>query len=257
MNMIDIHSHILPGIDDGAKDEQASIDMAKAAIDEGITQIVATPHHKNGMFDNYRDEIEMHVTVLNDLYKTSGLDLTVLPGQEVRIYGEIVEDFKSGALQTVNDTNYMLIEFPTATVPRYADQLFYDMQMEGIQPIIVHPERNQELLKNHDKMYQFIKAGVLSQVTAGSVLGKFGKDIQEFSAQLIEANLTHFIASDAHNTTSRGFYLNEAYGYVQEEIDEEAAFMFHENSQLLIQNQNVYRQEPQRIRKKKKFFGLF
>lgn len=257
MNMIDIHSHILPGVDDGAKDEQASIDMAKAAINEGITHIVASPHHKNGVFDNYRDEIQMQVTVLNDLYKMNDIDLTVIPGQEVRIYGEVVEDFKNGALQTINESKYMLIEFPSASVPRYADQLFYDMQMEGIQPIIVHPERNQELLKNHDKMYSFIKAGVLSQVTAGSILGKFGKDIQEFSEQLIEANLTHFIASDAHNTTSRGFYLSEAYGYVQEEIDQEAAFMFHENSQLIIQDQNVYRQEPQRIRKKKKFFGLF
>src|SRR5690625_504577 len=257
MNMIDIHSHILPGVDDGAKDEQASIDMAKAAVNEGITHIVASPHHKNGVFDNYRDEIEIQINVLNDLYKMHDIDLTVIPGQEVRIYGEVVEDFKHGELQTVNDSKYMLIEFPSASVPRYAEQLFYDMQMEGIQPIIVHPERNQELLKNHDKMYSFIKAGVLSQVTAASVLGKFGKDIQEFSEQLIEANLTHFIASDAHNTTSRGFYLREAYEYVQEEIDQEAAFMFHENSQLILQDQNVYRQEPQRIRKKKKFFGLF
>src|SRR5699024_12401364 len=112
-------------------------------------------------------------------------------------------------------------------------------------------------MNNNNKLYALIKAGVLSHVTAGSILGKFGKDIQEFSEQLIEANLTHFIASDAHNTTSRGFYLNEAYGYVQEEIDQEAAFMFHENSQLVIQDQNVYRQEPQRIKKKKKFFGLF
>src|SRR5690625_3766291 len=209
MNMIDIHSHILPGVDDGAKDEQASIDMAKAAINEGITHIVASPHHKNGVFDNYRDEIQMQVTVLNDLYKMHEIDLTVIPGQEVRIYGEVVEDFKNGALQMVNDSKYMLIEFPSASVPRYADQLFYDMQMEGIQPIIVHPERNQELLKNHDKMYSFIKAGVLSQVTAGSILGKFGKDIQEFSEQLIEANLTHFIASDAHNTASRGIRSEE------------------------------------------------
>src|SRR5699024_5258664 len=197
-------------------------DMAKAAINEGITHIVASPHHKNSVFDNYRDEIQMQVTVLNDLYKMNDIDLTVIPGQVVRIYGEVVEDFKNGALQTINKSKYMLIEFLSSSVPRYADQLFYDMQMEGIQPIIVHPERNQVLLKNHDKMYSFIKAGVLSQVTAGSILGKFGKDIQEFSEQLIEANLTHFIASDAHNTTSRGFYLNEAYGYVQEEIDQEA-----------------------------------
>src|SRR5699024_2939580 len=126
MNMIDIHSHILPGRDDGARDEQTSIDMAKAAIDETIRHTVASTDHKNGVFENYRDEIQMQVTVLNDLYKKNDIDLTVIPGQEVRIYGEVVEDYKKGALQTVNNSKYMLIEFPSASVPRYADQLFYD-----------------------------------------------------------------------------------------------------------------------------------
>lgn len=257
-SMIDIHSHILPGVDDGAKDEQASLDMARVAIDEGITQIVATPHHKNGNFDNYRDEIITNVAILNELFDVNGLELTVLPGQEVRIYGEVIDDYHHKELQTVNDSKYMLIEFPFSSVPRYADQLFYDMQMEGIQPVIVHPERNKELLNNHEKMYNFIKAGVLSQVTTGSVLGKFGKEIQDFSQQLIESNLTHFVSSDAHNTTSRGFYMRDAYQYIQDEIDPEAAFMFMENAELLIDDQNVYRNEPHRIMKKKKrFFGLF
>src|SRR5699024_6206674 len=121
MNMIDIHSHILHGVDDGAKDEQASIDMAKAAINEGIAHIVASHHHKNGVFDNYRDEIQMQVTVLNDLYKMNDIDLTVIPGQEVRIYGEVVEDYKNGALQTINESKYMLIEFQSASFQRYAD----------------------------------------------------------------------------------------------------------------------------------------
>src|SRR5699024_8441722 len=134
MNMIDIHSHILPGVDDGAKDEQASIDMAKAAINEGITHIVASLHHKNGVFDNYSAEIQMLITVLKDLYKMNDIDLNVIPGQEVRIYGEVGEDYKNGAIQTINESKYMLIEFPSASVPRYADQLFYEMQMEGIQP---------------------------------------------------------------------------------------------------------------------------
>src|SRR5699024_744330 len=144
MNMIDIHSHILPGIDDGAKDEQASIDMAKAAINEGITHIVASPHYKNGVFDNYRDEIQMKVKILDDLDKMNDIGLTVIPGKEVLIYGEVFEDYKNGALQTINESKYMFIEFPSASVPRYAHQLFYEMQMERIQPIIVHPERNQE-----------------------------------------------------------------------------------------------------------------
>lgn len=255
--MIDIHSHILPGVDDGAKTESDSILMAEAAIEEGMTHIVATPHHKNRTYDNYRDEIRKHVQVLNDLFKAKGLNLSILPGQEVRIYGDVQADLEKGEIQTVNDTKYLLIEFPSDSVPQYASQLFYELQLSGIQPIIVHPERNRELLRNHDRMHKFVQNGVLTQVTAASLVGKFGKQIADFSQQLIEANLTHFIASDAHNTTTRGFCLREAYDYIQSNISVEATYMFMENSQLLIEDQNIYRQEPQRIKTKKKFFGLF
>src|SRR5699024_2014064 len=143
-----IHSHILPGIDDGAKTEQDSIEMAKAAVEEGITKIVATPHHKNRSYDNYKDEIIHHISVLNDLITANNLPLTIIPGQEVRIYGEILEDFENGEILPVNHTKYVLIEFPTSAVPQYADKLFYDMQLAGLVPVIVHPERNRELLEN-------------------------------------------------------------------------------------------------------------
>ncbi len=255
--MIDIHSHILPGVDDGAENELASIEMAKAAIEEGITHIVASPHHKNRTYDNYRDEIRSNVAVLNDLFAIEKLDITVLPGQEVRIYGDILLDIEKGDIQTVNDTKYILIEFPSDSVPHYASQLFYDLQMNGLQPVIVHPERNRELMANHKKMYDLVHNGALTQVTAASLVGKFGKQIETFSLELIKANLTHFIASDAHNTTSRRFAMRDAYQYIQDNVNVETAYMFMENSQLLIEDQNVYRQEPQRIRTKKKFFGLF
>lgn len=255
--VIDIHSHILPGVDDGAQTESDSVLMAQAAIKEGITHIVATPHHRNRTYDNYRNEIRSNVQVLNELYESKGLDLTVLPGQEVRIYGEIETDLQQGEIQTVNDSKYLLIEFPSDSVPQYAGQLFYDLLMSGIQPIIVHPERNRELLRDHNKMYEFVRNGALTQVTAASVVGKFGKQIEAFSHQLIEANLTHFIASDAHNTTTRSFYLREAYHYIRSNISVELMYMLMENNHLMIEDQNIYRQEPQRIKSKKKFFGLF
>lgn len=255
--MIDIHSHILPGADDGAKTESNSLSMAQAAIEEGITQIVASPHHKNRTYENYRNEIRSNVAVLNKLYQSKGMQLEVLPGQEVRIYGEIETDLQNGEIQTVNDSKYLLIEFPSDAVPHYASQLFYDLQMNGIIPVIVHPERNRELLNDHRKIYELVQNGALTQVTAASVVGKFGKQIETFTHQLLEANLTHFVASDAHNTTSRGFYLRDAYRYIQSNISVEMTYMLMENSQLLIEDQNVYRQEPQRIKSKKKFFVLF
>lgn len=256
--LIGIHSHILPGIDDGAVDEQASIDMARVAVEEGITHIVASPHHKNLTYENYCNEIRMKVTLLNDLFTSKNLDLTVIPGQEVRIYGDILKDLAQGEIQTINDSKYLLIEFSSDAGSHYASQIFYDMKMEGIQPIIVHPERNRELLNNPEKVYDFVRNGALTQVTTAAVVGKFGGKIATFSEQLIQANLTHLIASDAHNTTTRGFIMQETFDYIQNNINIEKAYMFMENSQLVIDNQNVYRDKPQYIKiKKKRFFDLF
>src|SRR5699024_11200404 len=106
---------------------------------------------------------------------------------------------------------------PSSSVPRFADQLFYDMQLEGLIPVIVHPERNRELLEHPSRMYELIRNGALSQITAGSLLGQFGKQMEQYSHQLIEANLPHFIASDAHDTVNRHFNMQEAYSMVQKE----------------------------------------
>lgn len=256
--MIDIHSHILPGVDDGAQTEEDSLDMAKAAVEEGITKIVASPHHKNRTYDNYKDEITTHVSVLNDLFQSNNIPLEVIAGQEVRIYGEIVEDVEKGEIQPVNDSKYLLIEFPSDSVPHYTEQLFYDLQIAGIKPVIVHPERNRELLENHRRMYELVRNGALSQVTAASVVGKFGKKIEEFSHQLIEAHLTHFIASDAHNTTTRGFCMREAFEFVKKQYGIDTYYMLMENSHLLLDNMNINKIEPAPIRtKRRKLFGLF
>jgi protein-tyrosine phosphatase len=255
--LIDIHSHILPGVDDGAKNEQESLNMARAAIEQGIQTIVATPHHQNGAFNNFRLEIKSSVEILNEFFKREGVPLTVLPGQETRIYGEMVEGLRQQELLPINHSKYLLVEFPASEVPRYTTQLLFDIQLEGYTPVIVHPERNRQLLEHPNLLYEFVSKGALTQVTAGSVIGKFGKDIQKFTNQIIEANLTHFIASDAHNTTSRKFWLQEAYEEVKKNYGSDYFYMFLENSNLLIDNDNVNQLEPMRVKKKKKFLGLF
>ena len=254
--MIDIHSHILPGVDDGAKTEEDSIAMAKAAVDQGIHTITATPHHKNGVFENPKPSIQTSVSILQELFVQEEIPLTVLPGQEIRLYGDMIEDIDIGELLSLNHSKYMFVELPTQDVPRYTDQMMYNLQMHGYTPLIVHPERNEELLENPDKLYELVQRGVVTQLTAGSLIGKFGKAIQKFSMQLIESSLTHFIASDAHNTTSRGFCMQEAFHELKEQFGLDVYYTFMENSQLAVNNQNINKTEPERI-KKKKFFGLF
>ena len=254
--MIDIHNHILPGVDDGAKTEEDSLAMAKAAVEQGIHTIIATPHHKNGHFDNEKASILKQVDILRQLLSKENVPLTLLPGQETRIYGDMLEDLKKGELLTLNNTRYIHVELPFRNVPKYTGKLLFDMQVVGYTPIIVHPERNDELVQHPEKLYEFVTQGVLTQVTADAVIGRFGKQSQRFTHQLIDANLTHFIASDAHNTTTRGFRLAEAHQTVKEIFGNELFYLFLENGQLLVEDKHVNKLEPQRI-KKKKFLGLF
>lgn len=254
--MIDIHSHILPGVDDGAKTEEDSIEMAKAAVAQGITTIIATPHDKNGKYENNGQSVINQVAILNKLFGKEGIPLEVLAGQETRINGDMIDDIHSGHLLPLHGTKYIFVEFPSGQVPRYTSQMLFDIQVAGYTPIIVHPERNQELIEHPSKLYDFVKKGALTQITAASLIGKFGKNIQKFTNQLIESDLTHFIASDAHNTTTRGFCLDGAYNHVMRAYGSDYYYMFQENSQLLIDNMTVNRMEPAPI-KKKKFLGLF
>ncbi|MEK4870704.1 tyrosine-protein phosphatase [Niallia sp. FSL W8-1348] len=254
--MIDIHSHILPGIDDGAQTIEDSIKMAKAAVNEGITTIIATPHHKNNQFNNLKSSILTKVNDLNTVLKQENIPLTVLPGQEVRIYGEVIEDYYKEEILTLNHTKYLFIEFPSSSVPRYAERLLYELQTEGIIPIIVHPERNKELQEKPDILYQFVKNGALTQVTASSVAGYFGKNVKKFSEQLIEYNLTHFIASDAHNIHNRGFKMVESLDIIEENFGVDYIYLFKENAELLLEDGNVMKEIPERIQRKK-FLGIF
>jgi len=255
--LIDIHCHIIPGVDDGAENIEESLNMAKAAIDEGIQTIIATPHHKNGKYENRKDEVVENVKLLNQHLENAELPLKILPGQETRINGDMINDLEQGHLLPLNETSgYVFVELPSDHVPRYTNQLLFDLQVAGYKPIIVHPERNQEIIQYPDQLYKFVKNGTLTQVTAASVCGKFGKKIHKFTHQLIESNLTHFISSDAHNTTSRGFYIKEAYQEIEKHYGNHMVYYYMENNELLLEGQTVVGDVPERV-KRKKVLGLF
>jgi len=256
--MIDIHCHVLPGMDDGAKDETDAIAMAQQAVNSGISTVIATPHHKNRTYENEKSFIQKDVIRLNQLFEESNIPLDVLAGQEVRIFGDIVEDFEKGEIQTLNDSKYLLLEFPSDSVPQYAEQLIFDIQRAGITPVIAHPERNRDLYTDPNRLYELVSQGALAQLTAGSLTGRFGKEINQVSHQMLEHNLIHFIASDAHNVDTRNFEtLKEAYDIIKQSYGAIIQYSLEENAQYLIHNENINQNEPIRIQKKKKFFGLF
>jgi protein-tyrosine phosphatase len=255
--MIDIHSHILPGMDDGAQDLNESIEMAKHAVKEGVHTIIATPHHCNGIYNNTKQDILKKVEELNTELVVRGISLKILPGQEIRINGEIYENYLLDEIMTVNNANkYLFIEFPKDEIPLYTEKLFFDLQIEGLTPIIVHPERNRVILHKPNILYNLVKNGALSQITASSIVGLFGRNIANLSQYLIGANLTHFIASDSHNIHNRTIKMNIAFRKIEKIFGSTIVQDYQRNAELLVQGKNIDKEMPERV-KKKKVLGLF
>lgn len=251
--MIDIHCHVLPNIDDGPQSLKESLDMIKQAINEGIDTIVVTPH-RNGIYQPTIEEIKKNRDALQSLLQLNKLELTLCLGQEVRIYNDILEDYLCGKLLTVNSASrYLLIEFDSSEIPRYSEILFYDMRCKGIIPIIVHPERNFQIQQNPEILYRFVQNGALSQITASSVTGHFGKKIQKFTSKLLEANLVHFVASDAHDLKYRNFHMKSAMDILRKKYGSDYVKKIELNAKSAILNEDIWIEEPLKITSSKIF----
>ena len=254
--MIDLHCHLLPGIDDGASDQADSLAMLQAAFDEGIRTIVATAHYNN-KYNNEKLCILNKVQELQLLANAKQMDIEIVPGQEVLVYGKLIEDYQAGKLLTIgNGSRYMLVEFSSGHVPHYAGQLLYNMELQGLKPVIVHPERNAGIMENPDRLYKLVEKGALTQITASSIIGRFGKKVQRFTYELIEAHLVHVIASDAHDIASRGFGMRRAFREIKARYGSDCVKYFQENAQSIINNQIIYPEQPEHVIKKK-FLGIF
>ncbi|MDP1417443.1 CpsB/CapC family capsule biosynthesis tyrosine phosphatase [Peribacillus simplex] len=254
--MIDIHCHILPGVDDGSVDMKESMNMARKAIEAGITHIFATPHHLNEKYVNVKSDIIDRAVRLNESFQLENIPLTIHLGQEVRIHRDIFSSLEKEEILTLDDNGtYLLLELPSGRVPTYTREVIYELLLKGITPIIVHPERNKELIENHKLLFELVEEGALTQLTSGSIIGNFGKSIQSFSKKIIEHNLAHFIATDAHNIGSRGFTLQHAYETITKAYGIQRTFYFKENAERLLKNQSPTVEKP--VPFKKKILGIF
>ncbi|MEE3953525.1 tyrosine-protein phosphatase [Peribacillus frigoritolerans] len=254
--MIDIHCHILPGVDDGSSDMKESLNMAKNAVEAGITNIFATPHHLNEKYVNVKMDIIDRIVMLNESLQQENIPLSIHLGQEVRIHRDIFTSLEKEEILTLDDNGtYLLLELPSGRVPTYTQEVIYELLLKGITPIIVHPERNKELNENHKLLFEFVQEGALTQLTSGSIIGNFGKSIQSFSKKIIEHNLAHFIATDAHNIGSRGFTLQQAYETITKTYGIQRTFYFKENAEQLLKDQSPAVEKP--LPFKKKILGIF
>lgn len=234
--MIDIHTHILPGLDDGAETTEDALDMARAAMQEGITSIIATPHHANGKYMNLADSVTAQAAVLNERLTAEGIPIKVLTGQEIRVHDDLLDAWSRQELLTLASSDYMLIELPGHSVPKSTSQLIHELAVLGIRPIIAHPERNQEIMRNPNVLAELIECGAWTQVTTHSLLGGYGNRIQKTAWTLCKKRLIHLVSSDAHHVSRRGFRLKEAYEKIASEIGQQWAEYYQTNAACLIEN---------------------
>ena len=209
--MIDLHCHILPGLDDGAQNDKESVMMSHIAYSDGIRTIVATPHTLNGMFVNEREVILTEVERLNRNLAEEGLDLRILPGADVHVTYNVLDLIRQGKVMTVNDNGrYILLEFPHQLVPPKIPELVFQLKLQGITPIFTHPERNAAIQGDLNIILHLIEQGALAQITANSLTGEFGPMAYKTSARMLKHKLAHIIASDAHSSKIRVPILSDA-----------------------------------------------
>jgi protein-tyrosine phosphatase len=254
--MIDIHCHILPDVDDGPKSITESLEMAKQAAEQGIHTIIATPHHHDGRYDNDKTAILEHTHNYEKLLRENDIPLRVLPGQEIRVTADLLEEMDQGSLLTLNENGkYLLVELPEDDIPGYTEMLIYQMQLKGFVPIVAHPERNKRIIEQPDILYQLVKQGALVQIGTKSIQGEFGSKVKKFVFQLLTSNMAHVIASNAHQASDWNYSLKDVYDEVKKKVGLEKVYMLQENAQSIVEGQMVHREQPIRIVKKR--FGVF
>jgi protein-tyrosine phosphatase len=241
--MIDIHSHILPDLDDGARAPEESLEMARIAVEDGIEQMVCTPHMFNGLSgDPQPQDIRTRVSKLQEEIGNGRLKL--LPGNEVHISHQIADHAREHRFCRLNNGNYMLVEFPSMIIPVGAEDLFYQLQLQGLYPILVHPERNAQFQSNPSLIEPFVRRGVFIQVTAMSVTGEFGIKAQKCAEILLRHQCVHFLATDTHRPKTRPPILSRGRDAAARIVGKNSARKLVEDNPLAVISGKVFEVPP-------------
>lgn len=238
--MIDIHNHIIPGLDDGSKSLEMSMKMLKHASKQGITEIVNTVHYQHPKvdmnsisFDAVQIELENLQLELNKNYIPIKLHI----GAEIFFLPNLLS-LTDKPMTTLGNGKYMLIEFPLNLMPESQKQQLFDLRMSGVIPIIAHPERYLSIQRKPELVLNWLDAGCIIQVDAGSVLGYLGSKAQETSEIIIKNSWCQVIASDAHDDKKRNFCMKDAHSLIKSWIGEQAMKLFKENPYAIINGLN-------------------
>ena len=237
--MIDIHSHILPGIDDGSDSIEESVAVLKEIVKQNVREIIATPHIITGTYNNTKEIIENKINIIRNEIESNEIPIKIYPGAELYIEPKIIENVKKNDL-TLGNSKYVLFESALQRFPNNFEDVIWDFQREGYKPILAHAERFMPFINNRNRLIAILNRGVYVQINSGSLFGLHGKKIQEFSEWLLANGCVHFIASDLHGIKKRPLTMKRAYEYIGENFNQNLAdLLMEDNPRHVLQNEPI------------------
>jgi protein-tyrosine phosphatase len=235
--LIDLHSHLLPGIDDGSKDLAMSLAMARVASADGISTIACTPHILPGVYNNSGPAIRSAVARLAESIAEAGIPISLATGADVHIAPDLDAQLRDGRVLTLNNSRYFLLEPPHHVLPPRLEDLIFGLQAAGYVPILTHPERLSWVEGRYDLIGRLVSSSVLMQITAGSVMGRFGRRPRYWAERMLDEGLCHLLATDAHNTEQRAPRMADARDFVAQRLgDDESINLVLRRPQGILNN---------------------
>lgn len=237
---IDIHSHILPGIDDGAKDQKEALEMLKIAVEDGISDIIVTPHFHYRRGHATPEQIRSAVLELQNRMNEEKIPIKLHVGNELYYSHDLIESVKAGDALTLADSDYVLLEFSPETEQKKIQNAIYQFLCEGYLPIIAHMERYQAFLKNDDFTVSVSDMGAYFQINAGSLNGDAGWQIKRFVRKMIRNGMIQFVATDAHDLIKRPARLGNTVKWIEKKTGESTVQeLLQRNPQMILENKHL------------------
>ena len=247
--MIDLHAHVLPGLDDGPRTASSALALLRQMADQGVTTVVATPHMRDGRYNVSVAQMNREVERLNQAVADEEVPITVLPGGEVALVPELAELVRDGDVPSLGSIGrFVLVEMPFQNIPPGLRRALFEVQLQGVTPILAHPERSFPVQRVPSILEPLVQAGALVQVNAASVVGKGGRESERTALRLLDRGLVHVIASDAHEAKERPCYLGAARDRLIKLVGAEEAYRLVRDRPMRILEGRPFAQ-PQRGRK--------
>lgn len=237
--MIDIHNHILPGVDDGSKNMAETMEMLSLAIDEGIKGIVATPHYEAGLDEGQHEKCMRAYQRVADYIEEKNIPFSLYMGNEIYYSESVIEELQKGLINTMNGTRYVLVEFPIYADYMYIERSLHNLQYAGYWPIIAHVERY-ESLRSVERIQSLVDMNVYIQINQNSVINKKRWQVRRFCLQLMRKKLVHFLATDAHGSKHRKPEVEKCFEYLDKKIGESYRRLISEdNPKKVIEGEKI------------------